>query len=68
MDIIQEGDYVLFQMTSDNKKVCKVTPNGTLMFGKFGRCQSSELIGKYPSYINIKACIMMLPMSSTGDA
>lgn len=44
-EIINEGDNVIFEMASDNKKISEVKQNSVIFFGKFGKCNGADLIG-----------------------
>ncbi|KAJ3271925.1 hypothetical protein HDV01_006059 [Terramyces sp. JEL0728] len=48
-DIIQQGDWIIIKMPSGNQKLIQLQENVQIELGKFGKFQSSELIGKYYS-------------------
>lgn len=45
MEVIKEGDSVIFEMASETCKICIVKADSVLMFGKFGKCEGKALIG-----------------------
>ncbi|KAJ3318520.1 tRNA (adenine(58)-N(1))-methyltransferase non-catalytic subunit trm6 [Boothiomyces sp. JEL0866] len=48
-DIIEQGDWVVIKMPSGNQKLIQLLSNVQIELGKFGKFQSSELLGKYYS-------------------